>query len=166
MITIEAGTDELPCNVEDRVVTVTINKPDKRNALGDSFTPALGDMLLALEADARVGCVLITGARNAICAGGDVCEMGSMAQHTEGRPRTLDECVLDLTRKQGTLTLQLVKKNLNRSAMLGLRESLAMEAQRLLRCSQTDDAASSNQGVSGEAQARVPFSMTAVAHCL
>ena len=55
MIEIETGTDELLCSIEDRVATVTLNKPDKRNALGDILTPALREVLLVLEADNRVG---------------------------------------------------------------------------------------------------------------
>ena len=62
MIEIDTGTEELLCSIEDRVATVTLNKPDKRNALGDILTPALREVLLVLEADSRVGCVMLTGA--------------------------------------------------------------------------------------------------------
>jgi enoyl-CoA hydratase/carnithine racemase len=101
---IDTGTDELLCSVEDRVATVTLNKPDKRNALGDILTPALRDILLVLEADSRVGCVVLTGAGKAFCAGGDVSGMGS---GSSAPAKTLDERVAELTRKQETLTLRL-----------------------------------------------------------
>ncbi len=33
---VETGTEELLCEVNDRVAQVTLNKPHKKNALGDS----------------------------------------------------------------------------------------------------------------------------------
>ena len=77
MTTIDTGTNELLCDLEDGVATVTLNKPKKRNALGDILTPALRAILLELEADGRCGAILLTGAGRAFCAGGDVSGMGS-----------------------------------------------------------------------------------------
>ena len=59
---IDTGTSELLCTLEERVAVVTLNKPKKKNALGDILTPALRKILLTLEADDSVGCVMITGA--------------------------------------------------------------------------------------------------------
>ena len=39
--TVDTGTDELLCSVEDGVATITLNRPGKRNALSDLLTPAL-----------------------------------------------------------------------------------------------------------------------------
>jgi len=105
-MSIDTGTSELLCNLDDRVATVTLNKPDKRNALGDILTPALREILLTLEADSRVGCILITGAGKAFCAGGDVSGMGSSGSASTA-PKTVDERVAELTRKQEALTLRL-----------------------------------------------------------
>ncbi len=104
MIEIDTGTDELLCSIEDRVATVTLNKPDKRNALGDILTPALREVLLVLEGDNRVGCVMLTGAGKAFCSGGDVSGMGG---GSSGPQKTPDERVAELTRKQEALTLRL-----------------------------------------------------------
>ncbi len=101
---IDTGTDELLCDIEDRVATVTLNKPEKRNALGDVLTPALREILPMLEADSRVGCVMITGAGKAFCSGGDVSGMGS---GSTAPLKTADERVAELTRKQESLTLRL-----------------------------------------------------------
>jgi enoyl-CoA hydratase/carnithine racemase len=106
MIEIDTGTNELLCTLNDRVATVTLNKPDKRNALGDILTPALREILLVLEADDRVGCVMLTGAGKAFCSGGDVGGMGG-ARGGAPPPKTVDERVADLTRKQEALTLRL-----------------------------------------------------------
>ena len=106
MIEIDTGTEELLCTIDDRVATITLNKPEKRNALGDSLTPALREILLMLEADDRVGCVVLTGAGKAFCSGGDVSGMGGGAA-SAAQPKTVDERVADLTRKQESLTLRL-----------------------------------------------------------
>ncbi|MFT7246096.1 MAG: enoyl-CoA hydratase/carnithine racemase [Candidatus Azotimanducaceae bacterium] len=99
-IQIETGTDELLCEITQRVAVVTLNKPDKKNALGDVLTPALRQILIDLEMRSDVGCVMLTGAGNAFCSGGDVSEMG-------GAPRKVlsqEERIADLATKQQTLT--------------------------------------------------------------
>lgn len=102
---IDTGTEELLCEVEDRVATVTLNRPHKKNSLSDHLTPALREVLLVLESDPDVGCVMITGAGDAFCSGGDVSGMGGGA--TDARPRSMDERVAELIRKQESLTLRL-----------------------------------------------------------
>ena len=77
MYSIDTGTDELLCHIHERVATITLNKPQKKNALGDILTPALRETIAVLESDSRVGSILITGAGDAFCAGGDVSSMGS-----------------------------------------------------------------------------------------
>ena len=65
MIDIDTGTDEFLCRIEHRVGVITLNKPQKKNALGDILTPAFRQTLLVLEDDERVGCVMITGSGDA-----------------------------------------------------------------------------------------------------
>ncbi|MEM1434271.1 MAG: enoyl-CoA hydratase-related protein [Pseudomonadota bacterium] len=100
---IDTGTNELLCHIEDRVGVITLNKPGSRNALGDVLTPALREALLTLEADRRVGAIMITGAGEAFCAGGDVKGMGG----TSGPDRSAQERITELTHRQETLTLRL-----------------------------------------------------------
>ena len=112
MITIDTGTNELLCVLEDGVATVTLNKPDKRNALGDILTPALRSILLTLEADERCGAILLTGAGRAFCAGGDVSGMGSNRGRNREAPKappTVDEAVAALIEKQESLTLRMAE---------------------------------------------------------
>ncbi len=103
MIEIETGTDELLCYIEDRVAVITLNKPHKKNALGDILTPALRKTLATVEEDDRVGCVMITGAGDAFCSGGDVSGMGGSG----GQPLKTQERIAELTHKQETLTLRI-----------------------------------------------------------
>lgn len=103
MTRLETGTDELLCEITDRVAVVTLNKPHKRNALGDILTPALRRLLPVLEARDDVGCVMITGAGNAFCSGGDVSEMGN-APGASTTPVGLQARIDDLTERQRQLT--------------------------------------------------------------
>ena len=109
MPTIDTGTTELLCELADGVATITLNKPHKRNALGDVLTPALRATLLALEEDTRCGAVVITGAGRAFCAGGDISGMGgsSSTEATDQPKPTTEDRVRGLVRKQETLTLRL-----------------------------------------------------------
>ena len=109
MNTIETGTEELLCRLEDRVAIITLNRPKKKNALSDHLTPALRQTLLDLETKREVGCILITGSGDAFCAGGDIGGMGGNAskdRKVSERP-TAEERVRALIHKQETLTLRL-----------------------------------------------------------
>ncbi len=98
---VDTGTEELLCEIRDRVAIVTLNKPHKKNALGDIFTPALRQTLLELETRSDVGCLLIWGAGDAFCSGGDVTGMGGSRS---GPVKNVHERAVELTRKQQTLT--------------------------------------------------------------
>tara|TARA_Y100001980_G_C14507720_1_gene283274 strand:+ start:103 stop:933 length:831 start_codon:yes stop_codon:yes gene_type:complete len=109
MNTIETGTEELLCRLEDKVAIITLNRPKKKNALSDHLTPALRQTLLDLETKREVGCILITGSGDAFCAGGDIGGMGGNAskdRKVSERP-TAEERVRALIHKQETLTLRL-----------------------------------------------------------
>jgi enoyl-CoA hydratase/carnithine racemase len=100
---VDTGTDQLLCEVEDHVATVSFNRPDVRNALGDIVTPALREILLVLEADSDVRVIILTGVGKAFCAGGDIKGMGGGAPDT----RSVDEKIRELQHRQQTLTLRL-----------------------------------------------------------
>ena len=73
---IDTGTNQLLCRVRDRVAVITMNRPEARNALSPDLSGALGRMIAERGADPEVGAILLTGAGNAFCAGGDVKRMG------------------------------------------------------------------------------------------
>jgi len=62
--------------LEDRgaVRILTMNRPEKRNALNTALTQALLDALRAADADDAIGCVVLTGAGQGFCAGADLAE--------------------------------------------------------------------------------------------
>jgi 2-(1,2-epoxy-1,2-dihydrophenyl)acetyl-CoA isomerase len=56
----------------DGVATLTMNRPDARNALSNELKAAFADTVPALAADRSVHAVVLTGAGGAFCAGGDL----------------------------------------------------------------------------------------------
>lgn len=100
---VETGTQELLCRITRRVAVVTLNKPHKKNALGDILTPALRALLPRLEQHQDVGCLMITGAGQAFCSGGDVSEMGGQPG-TDAAENDPGESIAALVEKQRTLT--------------------------------------------------------------
>ncbi len=65
-------TDHLLESFADGVATLTMNRPESRNALTGEMQAALSEAIPRLAADQKVRAVVITGAGRAFCAGGDV----------------------------------------------------------------------------------------------
>lgn len=72
MTQIETGTQDLLAQLDEGVATVTLNRPERRNALSLPLLEALAEVLGRCERDAEVRVVVLTGAGSAFCAGGDV----------------------------------------------------------------------------------------------
>lgn len=104
---IDTGTNELLCEVRDRVAIITLNRPEARNALSDHLTPALRTMIRVCGEDPSIGALLITGAGTAFCSGGDVKGMGANTNPAKAAMSS-DERVADLQERQRLLTGALV----------------------------------------------------------
>ena len=99
---IDTDTVQLLCCLDENgVATITLNRPEVRNALSDELTPALRRMIKKLGDRDDVGSLLITGAGTAFCAGGDVKGMGASGN---GPKRPEADQVADLRERQRTLT--------------------------------------------------------------
>ena len=70
---------ELLETVTDRIATLTLNRPDRLNALSTPMLDGLLEALPRLAADPEIAVVILTGAGRGFCAGGDV---KSMAEGT------------------------------------------------------------------------------------
>ena len=58
--------------VDDRVATVTLNRPEARNAISAELHAQLDEAITGLDARDDVGCIVLTGADPAFCAGMDL----------------------------------------------------------------------------------------------
>ena len=74
MATMDTGTESLLCDVEDSVATITMNRPEARNAMDSEMMPAMATVLSALELDNDVRCIVVTGAGKGFCSGTDLKE--------------------------------------------------------------------------------------------
>ena len=85
--------------VENRAAVriLTLNRPEKRNALNSALTQALLDALRAADADDSVGCVVLTGAGPGFCAGADLSEFKDLQQAVAAENRAELTMQLHLT---------------------------------------------------------------------
>ena len=91
MTALDTGTEDLRAEIDDGVAVITMNRPDRRNAFSPAMVSALGAVLARVEADDAVGCVVLTGAGGAFCAGGDVKSMAAPpADGRDGAGPSLD----------------------------------------------------------------------------
>lgn len=81
-------------SIEDGIATVTMNRPDARNALTREMMYGLRESLPRLAADATVRVVVLTGAGGAFCAGGDV--KGFAKAAASDAPMSFDQKAHDL----------------------------------------------------------------------
>jgi len=78
--------------VEDGVCTVTLNRPERLNAVTATTIAELGEAWERADADDRVRAVIVTGAGRAFCAGADLSAGGSTFDSAaRGRAATAEE---------------------------------------------------------------------------
>jgi len=73
-------SDLVLVDVADHVATVTVNDPDRRNAVTAEISAALRAAIDAAEANTDVHAVVVTGAGKAFCAGADLTALGEAAE--------------------------------------------------------------------------------------
>jgi len=67
--------ETIAVQISDRVATITVNRPDKLNALNDRVIAELGEAIDSVVGDSAVGGVILTGAGRAFVAGADISEL-------------------------------------------------------------------------------------------
>ncbi|MDH4323143.1 MAG: enoyl-CoA hydratase/isomerase family protein [Betaproteobacteria bacterium] len=84
--------------VKDRgaVRVLTLNRPEKRNALNTELTQALLDALRTADAVESVGCVVLAGAGKAFCAGADVTEFAELTAENKAKVDARAELTMQL----------------------------------------------------------------------
>jgi enoyl-CoA hydratase/carnithine racemase len=73
-------------DVKDRIATLTLNRPERLNALGGTLREDLFDAVTASAANPNVGALVITGAGRGFCSGGDVKSMRERDQADQTPP--------------------------------------------------------------------------------
>jgi len=87
--TIDTGTNDLLATLDEGVLTLTLNRPDARNAMSGDMNAALQAQLAWAELAAEVKVIVLTGAGKGFCAGGDVKGMAARGDGTVGN-NTID----------------------------------------------------------------------------
>jgi 2-(1,2-epoxy-1,2-dihydrophenyl)acetyl-CoA isomerase len=90
--TIDTGTTDLLATLDDGVLVLTMNRPEARNAMSAAMNAALSDQLAKAELDNEVRVIVLTGAGNGFCAGGDVKGMAAKGDGTVGN-NTIDQAI-------------------------------------------------------------------------
>lgn len=60
------------CAKIDKVATITLNRPEKRNAINETVVEELVDYIHRCEEDANIRAIILTGSGKAFCSGGDL----------------------------------------------------------------------------------------------
>ncbi len=94
----EDRVEDLLCVVDAGVATLTLNRPDRLNALSDPMLFGLIDRLIELGERADIGAIVLTGAGRGFCAGGDVKAMAAAGEVD------FDARVAALKRKHAVIT--------------------------------------------------------------
>ena len=88
----DTGTEDLLAELNQGVLTLTLNRPEARNAMSGEMTAALARTLAEAELNPEVRCIVLTGAGKGFCAGGDVKGMASRGDGTVG-DNTIDGAI-------------------------------------------------------------------------
>jgi 2-(1,2-epoxy-1,2-dihydrophenyl)acetyl-CoA isomerase len=84
------STEVIQTHVENRVATLTFNRPEKMNALSKDLLDGSIVALKEWSRDPQVGAIVVTGAGRAFCAGGDVSSMAGEQKEAETLEQKID----------------------------------------------------------------------------
>ena len=83
----DTDDDVLLIDTTDRVRTLTLNRPQARNALSSALRTRFYAALAEAEADDDVDAIILTGADPVFCAGLDLKELGDTTQLPDISPK-------------------------------------------------------------------------------
>ena len=75
-------SDPVLVQVDDHVTLITVNDPERRNAVTAEISAALRAAVDAAEANPDVHALIVTGAGKAFCAGADLTALGACLSNT------------------------------------------------------------------------------------
>lgn len=89
----ESKTEELLVEQKDRILVLTLNRPDRLNAISTTMLRALSDKLVEADKDPEIRCIVLTGAGKGFCSGLDLVDVGQggigSKEGASSRPRQL-----------------------------------------------------------------------------
>jgi 2-(1,2-epoxy-1,2-dihydrophenyl)acetyl-CoA isomerase len=94
------SNDHLITELKDRVLYLTLNRPDRLNAMSAPMLSGLVDALSKAATNPEVGCVVLTGAGRGFCAGGDIGAMRERNESGRGGEQTVEDRVAGLRRSE------------------------------------------------------------------
>jgi enoyl-CoA hydratase/carnithine racemase len=68
----ETGTEQIATELSERILTITLNRPERLNAWTATMCRELMEAFDRADSDDEVGAIIITGAGRAFCAGADL----------------------------------------------------------------------------------------------
>ena len=71
--------ENIKADTRGHVELITLNRPKALNALNSGLLADLNDALRKADADAKIGCIVITGSQKAFAAGADIKEMSELS---------------------------------------------------------------------------------------
>lgn len=77
--------DDVRTELQDGVLTLTLARPGKKNALTQAMYATLGERVAGADADPAVRCVLLAADGDTFCAGNDLHDFAAMAQDPDLR---------------------------------------------------------------------------------
>ena len=99
---LETGTKQLLAQIENNIITITLNRPEAKNALSENLTPFLRKILKSVKKDKSIRLLIITGNGDAFCAGGDIKSMNINKKNKN--QITSNKKIKNLQKKQLELT--------------------------------------------------------------
>ena len=150
------STEFITFDVKDRVATITLNRPEKRNALSPELLSEIHDAMLEADDLADVHVIVLQGAGEDFCAGYDIgyAQNPANQQDDTGKYRTrigtFDDDVWTMTRKMHKM---LIIPDVHKPVIAKIRgRALAGGAEMALTCDiiiAADDAEIGHPGVRG-----------------
>ena len=64
-------------DIKDKIGTITINKPERKNAIDTEMVNLWADILDECKTNKDISAIILTGAGDAFCAGGDKANLGA-----------------------------------------------------------------------------------------
>jgi isohexenylglutaconyl-CoA hydratase len=100
---------ELLLDLADGVLTITLNRPQKRNAMNDKLVEEVMAVFSAIEDDRSIRAVVMRGAEGNFCAGGDISGMNDKKLDENGEPISAKQAAWNFNRSFGHMITQVNK---------------------------------------------------------